>query len=98
MTSLTAVSADSGTEEFLINPVHAILESGTTLTYLPHTVTGPLFDKLNAYARSAATIPIVYIDCALQDAGPSLLLSYIASPALTGPLSTCPSPISFTTT
>jgi len=76
LTSLTTVSVDTGTEEFLTHPVPVILDSGTTLTYLPRTVTGPLFDKLNAYDRSSATYPVVYVDCAIRDMDPSLVLSY----------------------
>ncbi|KAK1753608.1 putative aspartic-type endopeptidase opsB [Echria macrotheca] len=76
LTSLTTVSATTEPEEFLISPVPVILDSGTTLTYLPRTVTGPLFDKINAYDRSSATIPIVFVDCALRTSDPSLVFAY----------------------
>ncbi|KAK5653663.1 hypothetical protein OQA88_8693 [Cercophora sp. LCS_1] len=67
---------DSSTLIAPASPVPVILDSGTTLTYLPGAVTAPLFAKLNAYDRSGAEIPVVYVDCTIVDTDPSLVLSY----------------------
>lgn len=81
--SLTALSVlsgnpdiDAGTIIAPQSPVPVILDSGTTLTYLPSAVTAPLFAKLNAYDQSGGEIPVVYVDCTLVTSDPSLVLAY----------------------
>lgn len=80
LTALSVLSGnpdiDSGTIIPPRSPVPVILDSGTTLTYLPSAVTAPLFAKLNAYDHSGGDIPIVYVDCTLVKSDPSLVLAY----------------------
>jgi len=78
LTSLTTTSSDvSGTSEnFVKGSVPVILDSGTTYTYLPRSVTAPLFARLNAVDKSQSSTSVVYVDCSLRETDPNLFIEY----------------------
>ncbi|KAK0724210.1 aspartic peptidase domain-containing protein, partial [Lasiosphaeris hirsuta] len=76
LSSLASVKGDGSKTEFLTEQLSVILDSGTTLTYLPPTVARKIFTSLNAYDDSAARDSVVYVDCALRTADPAQVLRY----------------------
>ncbi|KAK3345952.1 aspartic-type endopeptidase [Lasiosphaeria hispida] len=75
LSSLSSVKGDGSKTEFLTEQLEVILDSGTTLTYLPKTTARKIYTALNAYDDSAR-YPLVYVDCALRTADPAQVLRY----------------------
>ncbi|KAK4237377.1 putative aspartic-type endopeptidase [Achaetomium macrosporum] len=62
----------------LDHPTSAVLDSGTTLSYLPEKMTAPLYSALNTIFD--ADLRMTLIDCAYLHTEPSLLLTFTFSP------------------
>lgn len=72
------------------NSLDAILDSGTTLSYLPDEVATPLFASVGAYAygasyQSSAASELALVDCALAGSGLEVTLRFNGAAAVTVP-------------
>ncbi|KAB5517313.1 aspartic peptidase domain-containing protein [Coniochaeta sp. 2T2.1] len=75
MSSL-AMTWSNGSEVALSDTLAgAILDSGTTLSYLPDSIIQPLFDELNVYTDTQNT-GYSMIDCAFLDSEPDLVVTF----------------------
>ncbi|KXX78335.1 putative aspartic-type endopeptidase opsB [Madurella mycetomatis] len=88
LTSVTATS-DSGITNLLASdssPIEIILDSGTTLTYLPESMTAPLFRLVDAFddTDGFTATGLVYADCALRSRTDLFLTYQFGGP--TGPV------------
>ncbi|KAK3310865.1 aspartic peptidase domain-containing protein [Chaetomium strumarium] len=63
----------------LDHPTYAVLDSGTTLSYLPDEMTAPLYSALHTVYD--ADLRMTLIDCAYLQAEPSLRLTFTFSPS-----------------
>jgi len=69
------------------NNVPALLDSGTTLSYIPERMAVPLFDKLGAYTDTRQT-GLTFIDCSFLkvDAGLVITFSFTGGPTISVPV------------
>jgi hypothetical protein len=59
----------------LSNPIPAILDSGTTLSYLPDNLAQKVFKQLNAYTDDTYT-GYTFVSCSLLSADPDLVVQF----------------------
>ncbi|KAI1339351.1 aspartic peptidase domain-containing protein [Xylariaceae sp. FL0016] len=69
-------TADNGTiKNYTSTSIPVILDSGTTLTYLPTSIANRIFDAFGAYDDSSYT-GLVYIDCGYLTNNPDLTFDF----------------------
>ncbi|KAI1264052.1 aspartic peptidase domain-containing protein [Xylariaceae sp. FL1019] len=66
LTSLAISPPDADEQSVLTEPISVVLDSGTTLTYLPEDVAADIYDAVGAIDDSVGT-GLVYISCSVVD-------------------------------